>query len=159
MNGRTRASYVVALGLAASACAVQRPYVFAPGEVSATVRVIDGGDISVCKDGTMYSVTPPPKSQLVSIPASERIAVGRLLVYQAGNMSYSCYPMLSFTPRPSGAYALDAVVVGGRCVVELVREDPLSATGVSLELSVGPRDCFARSDAPAAPAAPSAWEQ
>lgn len=144
--------WALAIGAAASACAGRHPYVLAAEEKTATLRVIDGHKFDLCKDGTYYDVEPAPGTQLAVIPAGARITVGRYLYFQGAQRHYTCWPQLSFIPRPGAQYAMDATVVGEKCSIEVVREDPLSPTGVSLEKTVGPNDCF-RPSAPKSAAA------
>jgi hypothetical protein len=150
---RSRASLVLALAVVASGCATGNgPYVFAAGERTARLRVVDSQKFSICKDSRFYDVTPDPGTPYARIPASGRITVGRFLYYQGYQVHYSCYPMLSFDPRPDGEYVMDAGVTGDRCFIDLVRADGASPTGIAPERSVGPRDCYERKTTPPAPA-------
>ena len=123
-------------------CATNEPYVFSQGEKTASVKFLGMGRPSFCRSGKFYSFTPVENSSAVRIPVGERISVGTYMYFSGYNVSHSCYPFLSFMPKEGVTYVIDSNVRGNKCFVELVREDESKATGVGIEPSVGPRDCY-----------------
>jgi hypothetical protein len=110
------------------------PYVFAPGEAKAQVVVVeDGRDLSLIKDGKVYSVKLGNGTKSASLPATGPILLGRFLYYTGYQVSYSCLPMAAFTPEPGVTYVMDVVIIDDACLAQVVREDTGTRTGVSLE--------------------------
>jgi hypothetical protein len=125
-----------------SGCVTNEPYAFAEGEKAASIKFLGMGRISFCRTNQFYSFTPVENSDLVRVPVGERVSVGSFMHFSGYNVSYSCYPFLSFLPEEGKTYVIDNSIRGSKCFIEVVREDKSKATGVSLETSVGPRDCF-----------------
>ena len=98
----------------------------------------------MCKDGSFYSLRAPEGTDAIPIPAGARITLGTYMSYSGYNVSYTCYPFLSFRAEAGRTYLIDNYVREKKCYVELVREDLSKESGVALESSVGPRDCYAK---------------
>jgi hypothetical protein len=121
-------------------------YVPAPDEKLATVRTVGFGRPQLCKDGKFYWA-PEAKgvANAISVPAGQRLTVGAHLVSEGYQVMHYCRPFLSFVPQPGQTYFMNSALDGeGRCVVELVREDPTSLNGLSVEGSVSGSSCFAK---------------
>lgn len=142
--GPSRASRREATAIAEEGCPGFFPsaYFFKEGEPRADLRIVDSCKVDLCNDGDYETVAPPPGTQSAPIPASGRIAVGRYLSDTRGNSRWSCYPMVSFTPRAGASYVMDVNVVGSRCTVEVLRMDDSAPHGFAPEESAGPQDCF-----------------
>jgi hypothetical protein len=133
---------VAACTLLLQACVAT--YVPAPGEKLATIRTVGFGRPQLCKDGKFYWA-PEAKgvADAISVPAGERLTVGAHLVSEGYQVINYCRPFLSFVPQAGQTYFMNSALDGvGRCVVELVREDPTSLNGLSLERSVSAPSCF-----------------
>jgi hypothetical protein len=107
------------------------------GEQMATVRNVGLGAPHLCISGKVYS---PPKSKDASdgfeVPAGSRITIGADWTSMGATMNALCHPSLSFVPTYGRTYVLNSGTVGGRCVVELVRVDTSSETGLAVERSI-----------------------
>lgn len=131
--------------LAISGCTTLSPYVPANDEKTASLRLLSTRSVAMCRAGTLYSVSAPDGGNVVRIPVGERISVGTYMSYEGYNVSYSCYPFLSFLPKEGETYVVHNFIRGNQCFIELVREDKTKPTGVVFEPSVGRRDCFKKS--------------
>lgn len=129
---------------AISGCAINPPYVPAKEEKTAVVRLLGMSTLTMCKGGTFYDVSAQEAGGVAPVPAGERISVGSYMSYGGYNVTYSCYPFLSFVPKQGETYVVHSFLRGDRCFIELVREDKTKATGVTFEPSIGPRDCYKR---------------
>lgn len=121
-------------------------YVPRPDEQMVTVRAVGFGRPEMCKDGKYYY---PPEVKgvpdAISVPAGQRLTLGAHLFSDGGNVSYTCRPFLSFVPVTGQTYMMNSALEGyGRCVIELVREDPATRTGLAIEPSVARSDCAKR---------------
>ncbi len=118
------------------------PYAFKPDEKTASIKLMNMGQAKFCRGGNFYGMPAVEGTNSALVPVSERISVGTYMQFQGYNVIHHCYPFLSFLPKAGEKYVLHNYIRDNKCFLELVREDGASATGVSLEPSVGPRDCF-----------------
>ena len=130
------------LTLFIGACSVNPPYTFKPGEKTASLAMIDRTQVVMCKDSNFYNVKLAEGKKIAKIPAGERISIGAFMYYSGYQVSYSCYPFLSFIPSAGEKYIVHSAVISNKCMVELVREDNSRPTGVAFEESLGKRNCF-----------------
>lgn len=134
-------SLLVVSGLLVAGCATTQPYQFSSGEKNALLK--KGAGISMCKDGKFYRLPPVDGESATPIPADGgRITLIAAMTYSGYNVTYSCYPSISFQPREGETYLVNSFVRGDKCYAELVREDLVQQTGVAFVPSIGPRDCF-----------------
>lgn len=121
-------------------------YIPAPDEPMVTVRAVGYGRPQLCKDGQFYwapEVKDSPGG--ISVPAGQRITVGAHLVSDGYQVIYYCRPFLSFIPQVGQSYVMNSAMGGeGRCLVELVREDAATRTGLAIEPSVARANCSPR---------------
>lgn len=132
---------LAAVAFALTGCAFNPPYQFAADEKKASLKLYGMGTTSMCRAGKFYNLAPA-ENNTVSIPVGERVSLGTYMYFDSYPVTYSCHPFLSFLPKAGESYVLDNMVRNGKCFVELAREDKTKATGVVLETSVGPRDCY-----------------
>lgn len=125
-------------------CAISPPYPFAKDEKTASVKFLNMSGAKMCRGGEFYDLTPAEGKSVALVPVGERVSVGTYMSYGGYNVTYSCYPFLSFIPKEGETYILHNGLRSDRCFVELVREDGKVETGVSFEPSIGPRDCYAK---------------
>jgi hypothetical protein len=139
MNVSRKFLLILSLVLLAG-CATNPPYRFSNDEKKALLK--SKSDVSMCKDGKFYSLTTPKGADAIPIPAGGRITLGTPMHYSGYNVSYNCYPFLSFQAQEGGTYLIDSYVREKKCYIELVREDLSKESGVAFEPSIGSRDCF-----------------
>lgn len=125
-------------------CAISPPYPFAKDEKTASMKFLNMSGAKMCRGGEFYQLAPPEGKSEALVPVGARISVGTYMSYSGYNVTYTCYPFLSFEPKEGVTYILHNGLRGDKCFVELVREDKKAETGVSFEPSIGPRDCFAK---------------
>jgi hypothetical protein len=125
-----------------AACAVTPPYTPTPNDKLATVQLAASSEATMCRNGELYKISAPAGTSEARIPSGERISLGTFMQYSGYNVTYSCYPFLSFVPKEGGKYVLHNFVQGDKCIVELVGLDDTRSTGVIFEPSIRPRDCF-----------------
>jgi len=121
---------------------VNPPYNFSPNEKSASIKLLFGNTLSMCRDNKLYRLTPTDDSKTVRVPTGKRVSVGTSMSYSGYNVTYSCTPFLSFLPEENTKYITDSNIINNNCHIDLVKENPTTRTGVSLEPSVSKRDCF-----------------
>lgn len=127
------------------------PYQPAPNEVMAPVRFLGLGSPLMCKDGKVYSLSTVADTNVVKVPVGQRISFGASIRSEGYNVVYTCNAWLGFLPEADRSYVANSgLASSGRCFTELVREDALKDTGVSVEPSIRPSACVA----PLAAAAP-----
>jgi len=139
-----RSLLVALIWLGAAACVLHRPaYQFEQGETRASLLVMSGDHVELCKDGTWYDQEADEWTHVAWVPAGRRITVGQKLSFlQDTRTSYHCHPKLSFLPEPGAAYVLEAELVDRRCMVAVVQANPATLTGLSLLHTVGaPAEC------------------
>ena len=135
--------FLLVLGLVlVTGCASNPPYPFTKEEKKAYLKGVN--NVAMCKDGSFYTVTTPEGAKAAPIPAGGRVSLGTYMSYSGYNVTYSCYPFLSFNPHESETYLINTFVRENKCYIELVREDQTKETGVAFEPSLGPRDCFVK---------------
>jgi hypothetical protein len=127
---------VLALAAAAACVTSRPPYTFAPGEAQARVFLVGDGHVLLLENQRFYTAPAEPDSRYALIPATGPIGLGQLMRFGGYHVSTSCFPMVAFLPQPDASYAADASVIGDRCVLELVREDGTTRTGVRVEPTV-----------------------
>jgi hypothetical protein len=121
-------------------------YAPAVNEPLATVRIVGFGRPQLCKDGQFYWA-PEAKGipNAVSVPAGARLMLGAHLVSGGYQVTHYCRPFLSFVPEAGKTYFMNSALDGeGRCVVEVVRDEPASLNGLAVERSVAPAVCYAK---------------
>lgn len=125
---------LVAVALSAGCATTYTP---TSGEQMATVRNVGLGDPRLCIKGKVYS---PPKSKDASdgfeVPAGSRITIDAEWSFMGATMNTLCHQSLSFVPTYGRTYVLNSGPHGGRCMMELVRIDASSSTGLAIERSV-----------------------
>ena len=121
-------------------------YAPALGEPTAQVRVVGWGRTQICRAGELNWVpTTEGSKDMVTVPAGRRLTIGSHLSDAGYQVIHYCRPFMSFVPDAGKTYVLNSALEGqGRCVVELVREEPSRDNGLSVETSVGPPDCAKR---------------
>ncbi|MBI5259453.1 MAG: hypothetical protein HY855_23330 [Burkholderiales bacterium] len=119
-------------------------YVPAPDERMTTVRSVGFGRPQLCKDGQFYwAPEAPGVPDAVSVPAGRRVTLGAHMVSAGYQVTHFCRPFLSFVPEVGRSYVMNSALSGnGQCVVELVRAEPSSDTGLAVEPSVGRAECL-----------------
>jgi hypothetical protein len=131
------------------------PYQPAPNEVMAPVRFLGLGRPLMCKDGKVYSLNTVANTNVVNVPAGQRISFGASIRSEGYNVVYTCGAWLGFVPEAGRSYVANSGLAGGgRCFTELVREDAAKDTGVSVEPSIRPSACVAPVAAAAVASAP-----
>lgn len=118
-------------------------YAPAPDEKTATVRSVGFGQAQICKEDRFYFL--PTANEIADghiVPAGQRLTIGAHLISSGYPATYVCRPFLSFIPAPGQIYVMNSALDGyGRCIVELVRADPSSKTGLAIEPSVAKAEC------------------
>lgn len=123
-----------------SSCAT--PYAFAPDERYASVKLVLGDTISMCKDGKMYKLDTEMGKDVVRVPVGSRISIGTYMSYSGYNVTYTCNPFLSFSPVEGQHYITDSNVITDNCYIDIVKIDDSTKTGLAVDDTVGRRDCF-----------------
>ena len=119
-------------------------YKFAPDEESASIKLLYGDQITMCRDDQLYSLKASDNSNIVKVPIGKRVSVGTYMSYSGYNVTYRCMPFLSFLPEENAKYISDSNVINNKCYIDLVKESPNSNTGVSFENSLSKRDCYVK---------------
>lgn len=133
---------LIGVTLLLAGCVINPPYTFTPAEKTASLTLLNMSKATMCKDSEFYSIARPEGKTDAPIPTGERISLGTFMQYSGYNVTYTCYPFLSFIPKEGEKYILHNFVRNEKCYVELVREDNSTVTGVKYEQSLGPRNCF-----------------
>jgi hypothetical protein len=128
--------------LTLSACAVTPPYTLKPDEQVASLQMITSSEVTMCRNSAFYKVPAPQNKTDARIPSGERISLGTYMQYGGYNVTYSCYPFVSFVPKEGEKYVLHNFVKGDQCFIEVVGLDGATATGVKLEESARSRHCY-----------------
>nr|WP_315480447.1 hypothetical protein [uncultured Rhodoferax sp.] len=131
-----------AAALTLTACAVTPPYTLKPDEKVASLQMITSSEVTMCRNSVFYKVPAPQDKTEARIPSGERISVGTYMQYGGYNVTYSCYPFVSFVPKEGEKYVLHNFVKGDQCFIEVAGLDGASPTGVKLEESARPRHCY-----------------
>jgi predicted small lipoprotein YifL len=135
--------YLIAMVVAPlAACSVTPPYPLKPDEKVATLKIIAAPEATMCRNSEYYKITTPQGKTEARIPSGERVSLGTFMQYSGYNVSYSCYPFVSFIPKEGEKYVLHNFVKGDKCYVEIVGLDGATSTGVKFEESIAPRHCY-----------------
>ncbi len=115
------------------------------GETLVSVKLLANTTVQLCKDNVKYSLNQDATGQAVQVPVGGRIDLNSYMYFTGYNVSYTCFPVLSFIPQAANTYVLDTGLRDNKCYIELVKEDKSIDTGVSIDTSVaGPSGCFKR---------------
>ena len=87
--------------------------------------------MTLCVDGSCYRAHPSEGH--LKIPAGERVALFRNFVAGGYQVTYSCYPGVSFQTQANLAYYADFEVRANRCGFWVFRLDSFSRVGIALE--------------------------
>jgi hypothetical protein len=136
-------NFVIAVVLLLAGCA-NPPYKFTPDEPVAFIKPVEGQTWSFCKDGKMYGLTKTSKSPRMKVPANKKIVLTNSAVFSGYQVSYSCYPMIGFTPEAGKTYVSDLTITMSGCGLGLAEEDVSSETGLKPVLSIGAPYCPAK---------------
>lgn len=137
----TRLATAVGGVLMLAGCISNPPYAVTKDDKTASVKLFNMSDAVMCKRDQFFSITAPEGANHAVIPAGERISLATHMQYSGYNVTYNCHPALSFVPQEGEKYVLHNYLRGGKCVIEVVREDSTTPTGVAFEDSLGPRNC------------------
>lgn len=120
-------------------------YKFQTSEPKAKILAMGFGDVTFCKDGSIY--TPPALAlnrKIKFIPAEERITVIKNLSFSGYNVTHYCNPRLSFIPKSGETYIINADLNGNQCFIEVVKSNGEKETGVDIETTVDKPNCYAK---------------
>lgn len=126
-----------------SACA-HPPYKFASGEPVAFIKPIEGQTWSMCKDGKSYGLSKAPKTFLMKVPAGSKIVLSNYATFSGYQVSYTCYPMIGFTPEAGKIYLSDLSITMTGCALGLAEQDSTTTTGLKPVLSLSSTYCPAK---------------
>ena len=87
--------------------------------------------MTLCVAGSCYRAHPSEGH--LKVPAGEQVALFRNFVAGGYQVTYSCYPGVSFQTRANLAYYADFEVRANRCGFWVFRLDPSSRVGIALE--------------------------
>lgn len=145
---------VVLAAASASGCANLPPYREpAPSEATATVDVSRINPGAICVAGKLYGLAARPGGQVV-VPTDTRVALHSFLYIADYQVSYSCYPGVSFQPVPGERYLMNLEYDSKACHLEVYRKDDAAPVGLDLVPSVGPPVYCGKRVAPVDVAAP-----
>lgn len=138
MLARAKTAFFAGAMLLLAACTTLPPY-RAPA-ASAETAVVDVSRIdpsAICVDGKLYKLDAVPGKKL-QVPTDTRVALHSFVYISDYNMNYSCYPGVSFQPKPGAEYLMNLEMDSRACVLEVYRKDSELPVGLALELSEGP---------------------
>lgn len=93
---------------------------------------------SVCVAGKLYSANKGPDGR-ISVPATgARVAIHSFVYIDDYNVSYSCYPGISFRPEEGAGYTTRVEIEDQKCRLEVYREGAKNRVGLDLVESIGP---------------------
>jgi len=136
---------IVFLLISITGCASSPRYKFTKNEPRVEVTNSGYGGVSMCKDYKYYTpVSKEKNSGVIMVPAGDRITLMKNVFFSGYNVSFSCYPRLSFIPKEGEKYIVNADISPEGCYVELVKLDGSKETGISVEPSVAGASCYQR---------------
>lgn len=109
----------------------------APLHGTAIVDVSRANVTTICTGGKGYSVAGAAGGKLAVPVDAGPVTLYSFIYLQDYNVSYSCYPGLSFQPQAGSEYLFNIELDGQRCMPDLYRKDPANTRiGLQLEPSV-----------------------
>ena len=118
--------------------------VYQPTASDADIRVIGYGSPRICMDKTPHNVETNSADKISSfkVPTDKRVTLTSWVYISSGNAAHSCSPSLSFIPESGKKYVMHTGLgASQQCFVEVVEEDPASATGVVPVKALGRPEC------------------
>lgn len=89
--------------------------------------------MTLCVEGKCY--TAHPSDGHLKVPAGERVTLFRNYVAGGYQVTYSCYPGVSFQTRADLGYYADFEIRANRCGFLVFRLDPTRRVGIAWEPS------------------------
>jgi hypothetical protein len=111
------------------------PYKPMQGESHAKINLNDLNNPWMCLYGKTYSLDSD-KNGYATIPANTRVTIGNNHVIAGYNVTYSCYPAISFVPKVNNKYYANFELRNERCMVEVYREGAPNRIGLKVEPSI-----------------------
>lgn len=134
MKNHQRMVMLALLACVLAGCAGLPPYKPAAGAALVDVKLspnMRNDTMTLCVSGSCYRAYPSEGH--LKIPAGERVALFRNYVAGGYQVTYSCYPGVSFQTRANLAYYADFEIRADRCGFWVFRLDPSSRIGIAFE--------------------------
>lgn len=135
---------LILISLSLLTACTNAPYKFAADEPVAFIKPLEGQTWDICKDGKMYGLSKAPKSSVMKVPAGAKIVLSNYAVFSGYQVSYTCFPMIGFTPEAGKTYLSDLTLTLSGCALGLAEEDTASKTGLKPVLSLSSPYCPAK---------------
>jgi hypothetical protein len=119
-----------------SACQTFPRYI-PPTQDVAYVDVSRSQVTAVCTGGRGYTVAATPGKKLAVPVNAGPVTLYAFLYIQDYNVSYSCYPGLSFQPEAGAEYLFNMEIDAQACFPEIYRKAEGNRTGLAIEPSAG----------------------
>ena len=117
---------------------------YRPSADASLVQVIllNTASPNMCIDGNWFRLEAAEQgtTRSVMVPTGKRITLRVDDVLLSAGAS-TCRPTLSVEPAAGTRLALHSALAGHTCLIEIVREDHNTPTGVAPEPSIGPPQC------------------
>lgn len=134
MKNYQRMVMPVLLASVLTGCVVLPSYKPAAGTSMVDVKLspnIRNDTMTLCVDGSCYRAHPSEGH--LKVPAGERVALFRNFVAGGYQVTYSCYPGVSFQTLANLTYYADFEIRANRCGFWVFRIDQSSRVGIAFE--------------------------
>lgn len=120
-------------------CASLPPYQ-APSKTDPGSAILDLSRIpsgSICTNGVLYAFNNSREKEL-AVPTGGRVGISSYVMMADYQVTYSCYPGLSFKPEAGKQYLLNVEIEDQKCRLEIYQKGAQSRTGLALVPGVLP---------------------
>jgi len=120
-------------------CASLPPYQ-APPKTDPGAAILDLSRIpsgSICTNGVLYAFNNSREKEL-AVPTGGRIGISSYVMMADYQVTYSCYPGLSFKPEAGKQYLLNVEIEDQKCRLEIYQKGAQNRTGLALVPGVLP---------------------
>ncbi len=130
---------VLASFLQLTAC-VSLPQYKAPSTNDPGIAILDLSRIpsgSICSAGVLYSFNNSREKEL-AVTTTGRIGISSYVQMADYQVTYSCYPGVSFKPEAGKRYLLNLEIEDQRCRLEIYEKGAKNRTSLALVPDLGP---------------------
>jgi len=106
-----------------------------PGAAILDLSRIPSG--SICTNGVLYAFNNSREKEL-AVPTGGRIGISSYVMMADYQVTYSCYPGLSFKPEAGKQYLLNVEIEDQKCRLEIYQKGAQNRTGLALVPGVLP---------------------
>lgn len=130
---------VMGAALLSVACAGLPPYQ-APSKSDPGSAIVDFSRIpsgSICTNGVLYAFNNSREKEQ-AVPTGGRVGISSYVMMADYQVTYSCYPGLSFKPEAGKQYLLNVEIEDQKCRLEVYEKGAPNRTGLALVPNVLP---------------------